>query len=156
MFTVAEVLLTAGIPFTAFTPWPEGNVFLTKANQLIGGYKDLCRFRDRTASYKGWQSHHVVETDDLHRLGVASNAPSRDDQLCVLLPERAHIGRINSILRRENPTKWQASGQALRRAYKEAYALVGDYCGAGEAAIQNELLAIVEAEFQKLGVRYRA
>ena len=62
------------------------------------------------------------------------------------------MGRINSILRRENPTRYQATGRELRRAYAEAYAVVGDYCGGGEANVRRELLAIVSAEFQKLGV----
>ena len=56
------------------------------------------------------------------------------------------------ILRRENPTKYRATGQELRRAYAAAYSMMGDYCGGGEAKIRQELLAIVDAEFQKLGV----
>jgi hypothetical protein len=152
MFTVTEILLTAGVKFQVYPKWANGNVYMTDANQLIGTFKNLGQFRDSGISYKGWHCHHVAEVDDLQRLGVTISAPPYDDQLCVLLPERAHVGRINSILRRENPTKWQASGRELRRAYGEAYALMGDYCGGGEANIRQELLAIVNAEFQKLGV----
>jgi hypothetical protein len=152
MLTVTEILLIAGVKFQIFSEWPQNNVYLTQANQIMATYKNLGQFRDVKTSYKSWHCHHIVEVDDLLRLGVRDIAPPRDDQLCVLLPERAHVGRINSILRRENPTKWQASGRELRRAYAEAYALIGDYCGGGERQIRQELMAIVEAEFQQLGV----
>ena len=86
-------------------------------------------------------------------VGGSTHATAYEDQLCVLLPERAHVGRVNSILRRENSTRYQATAQELRRAYAEAYSLIGDYCAGGEKGIKRELLAIVDAEFQKLGVR---
>jgi hypothetical protein len=152
MFTVADVLLTAGVKFSVYTGWAGGDVYLTDANQLIGTYKNLEAFRASDSNYKGWHVHHVIEDDDLHRLGVTTHAPAYPDQLCVLIPERAHVGRVNSILRRENPTRYQATGPELRRAYAEAYATIGDYCGAGEENIRKELLSIVNAQFQKLGV----
>ena len=152
MFEVSDILLTAGVKFSVFTGWPAGNLYITTGNQLIGSYKNLNLFRKSTSNYTGWHVHHVVEDDDLQRLGVSSHAPAYEDQLCVLIPERAHVGRINSILRRENPTRYQVTGQELRRAYAEAYRTIGDYCGGGEEHIRQELLAIVNAEFQKLGV----
>jgi hypothetical protein len=99
MFTVTEVLLTVGVKFHAYPKGPPA----TYTNQLIGTFKNLGQFREWDSNYKGWHRHHVVEVDDLQRLGVAINAPPYDDQLCVLLPERAHVGRINAILRRESP-----------------------------------------------------
>jgi hypothetical protein len=138
MFTVTEVLLTVGVKFPAYPKWAAGNVYITDANQLT--FKNLGQFRNGTAITR-------AGTDTM-----SSNAPPYDDQLCVLHPEGAHVGRINSILRRESPPKWHASGQELRRAYADAYALMGDYCGAGEAKIRRKLMAIVNAEFQKLGV----
>jgi hypothetical protein len=152
MFTVTDVLLTAGVKYSVYSGWPGGSIYITDANQLIGSYKDLEAFRASDNDYKGWHVHHVVEDDDLYRLGVSTYAPAYPNQLCVLIPERAHVGRINSILRRENPTKYQATGPELRLAYAEAYAMIGDYCGGGEANIRKELLRIVYAEFQKLGV----
>ena len=152
MFMVTDILLSAGVSFSVYTGWAAGNVYITSANQLIGTYKNLDAFRKLDTNYAGWQAHHVVEDDDLHRLGGSTHAPAYEDQLCVLIPERAHVGRINSILRRENPTKYRATGQELRRAYAAAYSMMGDYCGGGEAKIRQELLAVVDAEFQKLGV----
>jgi len=152
MFTVTDVLLTAGVKFSVYAGWQPGNVYITEANQLIGSYRDLEAFRASDNNYSGWHVHHVVEDDDLHRLGVSTHAPAYPNQLCVLIPERAHVGRINSILRRENPTRYHATGPELRRAYAEAYAMIGDYCGGGEPSIRKELLSIVYAEFQKLGV----
>ncbi|MBN9562615.1 MAG: hypothetical protein J0H14_18090 [Alphaproteobacteria bacterium] len=153
MYTVVEILLIAGVKFRVNPGIPQGDVFLTDANQLIGTFENLDKFRTfEKEHYKGWHRHHVVEADDLDRLGVITSAPRYEDQLCVLLPEAAHARRINSILRRANPTKWQASRGELRRAYADAYAVMGDYCGGGEAQIRAELLAIVDAEFQKLGI----
>jgi hypothetical protein len=40
----------------------------------------------------------------------------------------------------------------LRRAYAEADAMIGDYWGAKKANSRRELLGVVYAEFQKLGV----
>jgi hypothetical protein len=152
MFAVTDVLLAAGVKFSVYTGYPFGNIYLSGANQLIGSYNNLKAFRKYDNAYKGWDVHHVVEDDDLQRLGVRAHAPAYPDQLCVLIPKQAHAGRINSILRRENPTRYEATGRELRRAYREAYAMMGDYCGGGEVNIRKELLAIVDAEFQKLGV----
>ncbi len=152
MFTVSEVLLTAGVTFSAYPGWPAANVYLTENNQVIGSYRDLASFRAYETAYKGWHRHHIVEEDDLQRLGVANHAPAYEDQPCVLLPERAHVGRINSILRRANPTNIVPTGRQLRQAYADAYSLMGDYCGGGEVEIRKELLDIVNAQFQKLGI----
>jgi hypothetical protein len=108
-----DVLLTAGVKFSVYAGWPPGNVYATDANQLIGAYRDLQAFRASDSNYSGWQVHHVVEDDDLHCLGVSTHAPAYPDQLCVLIPERAHVGRINSILRRENPTRYHATAPLL-------------------------------------------
>jgi hypothetical protein len=154
MFTITEILLTAGVKYSVYTGWPAGNIYVTDANQLIGTWKDLDAYRKWDSKYGGdWQAHHVVEDDDLDRLGVRNHAAAYEDQLCVLLPKGAHEKRINSILRRENPTMYQATGRELRRAYREAYSMIGDYClEGGEAKIRKELMAIVDAEFQKFGV----
>jgi hypothetical protein len=152
MYTTTEILLIAGIKYSVYPKWKAGNVYMTRALQLIGAYKDLEAYRAYDRDYAGWHAHHVVEFDDLDRLGVQNHAPAYNDQLCVLLPERAHIGRISGTLRRENPTRYQATAKELRAAYAKVYDLVGDYCGGGEAKIRGELMAIVKAEFQKLGI----
>ena len=87
------------------TPYAGANgVLLSPANQILGTYANLKRFQGSKGSpYRGWQAHHIVEKQDLDRLGIANRYPSPDDQICVLLPERAHIGRINSILRNHAP-----------------------------------------------------
>lgn len=152
MYTVQNVLLIAGVKFSIFTRSAAGAVFLTGANQLVGTYAALRAYRASKRAYKGWQVHHVLEYDDLHRLGVQLSAPPYEEQFCVLIPKQAHVGRINSILRRENPTRYQASRNELRKAYLEAYAMIGDYCGGGEATVRKELMGIIDAQFQILGV----
>ena len=76
MFMVTDILLSAGISFSVCTGWAAGNVYITSANQLIGTYKDLDAFRKLDTNYAGWQAHHIVENDDLQRLGVSTHAPA--------------------------------------------------------------------------------
>lgn len=148
MTDVAQLLGLAGIRHETYSQAQPELVYLTLGNQLIGTYKSLRKFCSACSDYHGWQAHHVVETQDLDRLNIASAAPARDAQLCVLLPERAHIGRINSVLRRQAPIGSMATPRELVAAYKEAYALMGDYCGGGELLIQRELVGIVRATFR--------
>jgi hypothetical protein len=70
--------------------------------------------------------------------------PPRDRQVCVLLPERAHRGRINSRLRTVLPIDTTISVDDLIEAYDDAYWVVGDYCGGGSLLIRRELVAIVK------------
>lgn len=148
MLSVPEILKLAEISHETFGPAGTKPVFLTAGNQLIGTFKNLSAFRDSTKDYHGWHAHHVVETHDLGRLNVTTAAPSRKDQLCVLLPERAHIGRVNSLLRTNQPIRTSVTARELLASYREAYDLIGDYCGGGEKLIREELLSIVRATFR--------
>jgi len=152
MYSVNLLLLRAGVRHERYSLWQPGTVFLTGANQLIGSYSDLRQFQQSDHNYFSWHAHHIVESQDLDRLGVSQSGPPREHQICVLLPERAHIGRINSILRAQNPIGMSATASDLRRAYRDAYALLGDYCGGGEVEIRRELIAIVEAVFKSFGL----
>jgi len=152
MYTVTQVLSSAGVKFEKYPASLAGGVFLTKANQLIGTYADLKRFQRTNPPYAGWQVHHVVEAQDLERLGVKHLAPPYEQQICVLLPERAHTGRINSVLRNQNPVGVRVKASELLRAYRDAYSLIGDYCGGGEGPIRQELVAISCAVFRAVGV----
>ncbi len=152
MYTVTQILSSAGIKFEKYSQSPAGGVFLTQGNQLIGSYSDLRRFQGLTPAYFGWQVHHIVEAQDLERLGVAQLAPPYEQQVCVILPERAHIGRINSLLRNQNPIGVRVKAPDLLRAYRDAYSLMGDYCGGGEGRVRQELVAIVIAVFRAVGL----
>jgi hypothetical protein len=119
----------------------------------LGSYTDLKRGAATDRNYFGWQAHHIVESQYLERLGIDRQFPRREQQICVLIPERAHVGRTNSVLRSQNPTAVKVTASDLVRAYKDAYALIGDYCGGGEAKIREELIAIVSAIFRIAGLR---
>ena len=153
MHSVEDILRASGLRLERYKGWPAGKVFLSAANQLFGAYAEFTSFKRSSKDYKGWQAHHVVETQGLERLGISRQFPMMQWQLCVLLPERAHIGRINSVLRNQNPTAVTVTSQDLRHAYADAYALIGDYCGGGEANIKRELLDIVAAVFRLAGLR---
>lgn len=147
MITATQILQFSGVTCHVFK-----NIYLTGGNQLIGTYDAMKKFQEATPDYFGWQAHHIVETVDLDRLDITGKFPGRGEQICVLLPERAHIGRINSILRYENPLRLSATSADLLPAYRRAYALMGNYCGGGEAMIREELMAIVTTTFKLAGV----
>lgn len=152
MQTIPQILKSAGIRYQDYSQAPRQGIFLTAANQLIGSYNDLTRFSASRRAYAGWEAHHIVEAQDLDRLGIAQQFPAHKDQICVLIPRAAHRKRINSILRHSNPAAMIVNAFFLEEAYKDAYSLVGNYCGGGEKAIRSELLSIVSAIFRAGGV----
>ena len=147
-----QLLAAAGVRSRKFADWPTGNILLTDAKQLVGPWEEFDRFRTARPAYRGWQAHHIVEWRDLGRLGIAGRWPPYKQQTCVLLPSAAHSERVNSILQHQNPAAMKVTADDLRRAYGDAYAMMGNYCGGGEAAIRRELMAIVEAVFRDAGL----
>jgi hypothetical protein len=131
---------------------PVVGVFCTMSNQIVGSFSDLKKFRDANEDYRGWHRHHVVESRDLERLDIANRLPETDQQLCVLLPPDAHAVRINSVLQRQSPNHVFVNVNELKGAYALAYSTMGDYCGGGEEAIRQELLAIVRGTFRSVGI----
>lgn len=127
-------------------------IWLTSGNQLMSSYRGLTRFATVDRHYAGWHAHHVVEAQDLERLGVAGRFPPYYDQLTVLLPQAAHIQRVNSVMRNQAPMAAAMPPTDLLAAYGAAYALMGNYCGGGEQRIQTELMAIVRATLRRAGL----
>jgi hypothetical protein len=157
---IDNILLRAKVGSSPFIPpgesTPFPGVYLTTAFQLAGTYNATTSLRSRLAlkhsDYSSWESHHVLEVHDLDRLGISLLFPARGMQFCVLMPYSAHQKRVNSVLRAENPVKYEAHPKELLRAYCEAYALIGNYTGGGESEIRNELVAIVKALFESAGI----
>lgn len=146
------ILKDARVPYREYrcnSPLP---IWLTSGNQLMSSYKALARFATIDRHYAGWHAHHVVEAQDLDRLGVAVTFPPYDQQLTVLVPQAAHIKRVNSVLRNQAPTAAIMPAADLLTAYTAAYSLMGNYCGGGEQRIQTELMAIVRATFRRAGL----
>ena len=127
-------------------------IWLTAGNQLMSSYTALSRFATVDPHYPGWHAHHIVEAQDLERLGVAGKFPPYPDQLTVLLPQSAHIKRVNSVLRRQAPMDAIMPAPDLLAAYAAAYSLMGNYCGGGEQRIQSELMAVARAIFRRAGL----
>ena len=152
MFTVSQVLLVAGVSFQVFPRSSRPNVFETAGDQIIGTFTDLDAFRSANSGYKGWHRHHIVEKDTWKALGMTGHVPPYDDQPCVLLPEGGHARRINSILQRCSPSVFGLKGAELREVYDDAYDLMGDYTPAAPGVVKKELMDIVNAEFQLMGI----
>ena len=163
---VPQTLAMAGISASRAEFAPARWVYLTVGNQLIGRHRDLKEFREvgdkgifldpdrkgildkRDIGYQGWESHHVVEKQDLQRLHVAERSPAYEDQLCVLIPKIAHGKRVNGILRSVAPVGGAFTPRELLAAYDTAYEVLGDYSGGGERLIRHELVSIVQATFR--------
>lgn len=142
---VEGILRESHVRYTEYhcnSPFP---IWLTSANQLISAYSALTRFATVDPHYRGWHAHHVIEFQDLERLGVAGKFPLYDEQLAVLLPQAAHIRRVNSVLRNQAPRDAVMTIADLLAAYAAAYSLMGNYCGGGEQRIIVELMAIARA-----------
>ena len=152
MDLVESVLKESRVRYREYRCNSPAPIWLTSANQLISSYTGLTRFATISPHYVGWHAHHVVEFHDLERLGVADQFPDYRDQLTVLLPQAAHIRRVNSALRNQAPIGTIMPIADLLDAYAAAYALMGNYCGGGEEKIRAELMAIARAIFHRAGL----
>jgi hypothetical protein len=148
MYSLTEILTGAALTAANWTK-NGASAHITPGNQLIGTYTELLRFVAANAVYKGWEVHHILEAVDIDRLNLTALAPAYEQQICVLLPALAHQ-RINSVLRRSNPTSMTATVADLTTAYQAAYAILGNYCGSSEAVIKAELLALFKASLKNL------
>jgi hypothetical protein len=72
--------------------------------------------------------------------------------LTVLLPQAAHVTRVNSVLRNQAPMNAVMSMGDLLIAYAAAYALMGNYSGGGGQNIRAELMAIARAILRRAGL----
>jgi hypothetical protein len=129
------------------TQWP---IYLTPAGQIMGAYVAVKAFRSAYpgdygritnsggVSQRPWEAHHIVEEQDLEALRrIGSFIPRYDLCPAVLLPERAHRNRVNRSLGRGRNRL-----VADLDSYEDAYRIVGDYTGYGEAKILGELMAV--------------
>jgi hypothetical protein len=149
---VESILKESRVLYREYRSHSPSPIWFTPANQLISSHKDLSRFAATDKHYAGWRPHHVVEAQDIERLGVASRFPPAPEQVAVLLPQAAHIRRINSIIRSEAPMGGVIPAHQLLMTYESAYSLMGNYCGGGEHKIRAELMAIVQAILRRAGL----
>jgi hypothetical protein len=148
------------IRLEVFESKPGYTIYITENGQLIGTHESLKRFAERYVDgngilvYKGWNSHHLVEEIHLENLGIRSYYPERGKLPCVLLPPKAHIKRIGSILRAldsDGKLILEFNEQFISRVkyysgqYSEAYQAMGKYTGLGtEKQLAKELNTFVK------------
>jgi hypothetical protein len=149
---VESILKESRVRYREYRCNSTSPIWLTSANQLMASYTALTRFALIDRHYTGWHAHHVVEAQDLERLGVADKFPKYEEQLTVLLPQAAHIARVNSVLRNQAPMNAVMTMGDLLIAYAAAYALMGNYSGGGEQKIRAELMAIARAILRRVGL----
>lgn len=145
-----DVLRRSGVLSGAHwvSPRKGYTVYITKAYQLVGAYAALRAFRTSNPSYrkgpssprdfKTWDIHHVMEEKDVAFLRPSRPSIPRYEYCpCVLLPVEPHRHRIDDFL---DPGPVVVMSDIFD--YKEAYDMIGNYTGAGERNIRDELLAI--------------
>jgi len=128
---VESILKDSRVRYREYLCNSPSPIWLTAGNQLMSSYAALSRFATVDRHYRGWHAHHVVEAQDLARLSVDGTFPAYEQQLTVLLPQAAHIQRVNSVLRNQAPKYAAMAAADLLAAYAAAYALMGNYCGGG-------------------------
>lgn len=148
---VESILKDSRVRYREYRCNSPSPIWLTSGNQLMSSHSALSRFATVDRHYRGWHAHHVVEAQDLERLGMAAKFPAYEHQLTVLLPQAAHIQRVNSLLRNQAPQHAVIPAAELLTAYAAAYALMGNYCGGGEQRIRAELMAMVRAILRHAG-----
>lgn len=151
---VESILKDSRVRYREYRCNSPAPIWLTAGNQLLSSYAALSRFATVDRHYRGWHAHHVVEAQDLERLGVDEKFPAYEQQLTVLLPQLAHIQRVNSVsvLRNHAPNHAVMTAPDLLIAYAAAYALMGNYCGGGEQRIREELMALAQAILKHAGL----
>src|SRR6266700_3724963 len=124
---VESILKDSRVRYREYLCNSPSPIWLTAGNQLMSSYAALSRFATVDRHYRGWHAHHVVEVQALDRLGVTGKFPAYEQQLTVLLPQAAHIQRVNSVLRNQAPKYAIMTAPDLLAAYAAAYALMGNY-----------------------------
>ncbi|HEY3518440.1 MAG TPA: hypothetical protein VGL98_15430 [Gammaproteobacteria bacterium] len=158
MLTVDAILTAAGLLHASEKKWAAGNhvVYLSPANQLLGSYSALERYRSHESRHYGsrgrepaWEAHHIFETRELDYLGVQAKFPDRAQCLCVLIPKPAHI-RINTVF--AGHTRQFKDIQGILQGYRLAHSILGNYSGAPPGAVATELDQIIRAAFRSAGL----
>ena len=149
---VESILKDSRVRYREYRCNSPSPIWLTSGNQLLSSYRALSRFATVDRHCSGWHAHHVLEAQDLERLGVAEKFPAYEQQVTVLLPHAAHIRRLNSVLRNQAPRYAVMTADELMATYTAAYALMGNYCGGGEQRVRGELMAVARAILRFAGL----
>jgi hypothetical protein len=149
---VESILRESRVRYREYRCNSPSPIWLTAGNQLMASYSALSRFATVDRHYRGWHPRHVVEAQDLARLGVDGRYPAYEQQLAVLLPQAAHTQRVNSVWRKPAPKHAAIAAADMLAAYAAAYALMGNYSGGGEQRIREELMALARAILKYAGL----
>jgi hypothetical protein len=158
MLTVDAILAVSGLLRSCERTWSAGNhaVYLSSANQLLGSYSALERYRSLESRHYGrrgrepaWEAHHIFEDRELDYLGVRAKFPVREHCLCVLIPKPAHI-RINTVFVAHTRRFQDING--ILQGYRLAHSILGNYSGAPPGAVAAELDQIIRAAFRSAGL----
>jgi hypothetical protein len=122
----------------------------------MGTWAALSRYRSwnyeiygKTDVAPAWEAHHIFEDRELDYLQVRNLFPHKNQCLCVLIPRDAHV-RINSIFIQYTRRFTDVSG--IIRGYKYAHSVLGDYSGAMEGAVAEELDKVIRTSFSCAGL----
>jgi hypothetical protein len=158
MITIDRILRESGVLSIPKPNWLADYPFvhLSKANQLLGTWDALTKYRSKNyAAYgkqsgqESWQAHHIFEDRELDYLDVREKFPPKAQCLCVLIPQPAHV-RINSIFAQH--TRRHVDIDGILRGYRFAHSILGDYTGAKQGLVEKELDQIIRTAFRCAGL----
>ena len=108
-YTIPQLLMAAGVHHEPYTKARGERIFLTAANQLIGTYADLRRFRQASVDHAGWEGAS-------HRRSARPGASERPTAIPALRATNLRVaaqGRPcqadQQRLAEENPSHLQAA-----------------------------------------------
>jgi hypothetical protein len=147
-YTISQILTAAGIQSG---PTTSGGVTVqqTAGGLLIDTHERLRQFVTANPGEfppGEFEAHHIFESLDLFRTGLAELAPAVGQQICVLLPASTHDS-ITDTLRSQNPVRLSVDAAQLVRAYRQAY-LTNPVFLTG--TIRRELFSIFQAVLRNL------
>lgn len=158
MITIDRILHESGVLSIPKPDWLADYplVYASKANQLLGSWDALSKFRSRNYSDYGkqsgresWQAHHIFEDRELDYLNIRDKFPPKENCLCVLIPQPAHA-RINAIFAQHTRRHVDIGG--ILKGYQFAHSILGDYTGAKPGLIAKELNQIIRTTFRCAGL----
>ena len=93
MVTVKSILDRASLKYEPYKQAGGLPIYMIGGLQLIGDYKAFEAFKNANKHYRGWQAHHVFESQDIDRMHVELLAPSRErSAMCAVAGTGAYRG----------------------------------------------------------------
>lgn len=116
MITIDRILRESGVLSIPKPNWLADYPFvhLSKANQLLGTWDALTKYRSKNyAAYgkqsgqESWQAHHIFEDRELDYLDVREKFPPKAQCLCVNSATRSCTNQLDLCATHSTPCRYR-------------------------------------------------